>query len=218
MISKRIKYIASLVTFSDKVLDIGTDHALLPIYLIKNGVTDTADGCDISSNVLINAKSNLIKYNLDKKINLFCSDGTKQVNTSKYNTFIITGMGFYTVKDILDNSRLDNINRLIIQSNNNHEDLRRYLNLIGYKIIKDHYIMDKNKPYLIVDAIKGNQKLSDQEYICGLLSKDNKWYYEYILNKYKKILDGIPNDENNDIKQKIGYYNNYMDAIKRIED
>ena len=40
MISKRIKFISSLINKDDSVLDIGTDHALLPIYLIKNGVME----------------------------------------------------------------------------------------------------------------------------------------------------------------------------------
>ena len=52
MTSKRIKFIASLVDTKDKVLDVGTDHALLPIYLIKNNITEVADGSDISKIVL----------------------------------------------------------------------------------------------------------------------------------------------------------------------
>ena len=64
MISKRINLIASFLSKNDKVLDVGTDHALLPIYLIKNNLVSRADGSDISDKVLLHARSNVEKYNL----------------------------------------------------------------------------------------------------------------------------------------------------------
>ena len=106
MISKRIKYISSFIDKDDKVLDIGTDHALLPIYLYENNITNLVDGSDISDKVLENAKQNISNHKLDNKICLYLSDGTKNIDVAKYNTFVITGMGFYTIKNILDNSNL----------------------------------------------------------------------------------------------------------------
>ena len=35
-ISKRLKSLAGLITLDDKVADIGCDHALLDIYMVKN--------------------------------------------------------------------------------------------------------------------------------------------------------------------------------------
>ena len=175
MISKRIKFISSLINKDDNILDIGTDHALLPIYIIKNNITKIADGSDVSDAVLMNAKNNLSKYGLDKKIDLFVSDGIKDIDVSKYNTFVIAGMGFFTIKSILSNNKkFNNIKKMIIQSNNNHEDLRKFINSIGYKIISDYYIKDKEKPYLILVCEKGKQKLSDIEYVCGLYNKNNR--------------------------------------------
>ena len=217
MISKRIKFISSLINKDDSVLDIGTDHALLPIYLIKNNITKIADGSDVSDVVLLNAKNNIVKYGLNDKINLYCSDGINSVDISKYNTFVIAGMGFYTIKDILSNNKIKNINKLIIQSNNNHEDLRRFINGIGYKIITDFYIKDKGKPYLIILCEKGKQKLSDTEYVCGLYNKDNIWYYKYMKNKYEQILKSIPNEENDSIRKSIEYFNIYL-SKEKIED
>jgi len=210
MTSKRIKFIASLIDASDKVLDVGTDHALLPIYLVKNNITNVADGSDISNVVLENAKNNLIKYKMDSIINLFCSDGIKSVDITKYNTLVITGMGFHTIKDILDNGNLDGINKMIIQSNNNHEEFRKYINSINYKIISDYYIFDKGKWYLVSLISKGKQMLSDIEYVCGLYNINNKEYYMYIIKKYKNILKNVPPMEQDKIKIQIEYFNKYL--------
>ena len=214
MISKRIKFIASLIDASDKVLDVGTDHALLPIYLVKNNITKVADGSDISSVVLENAKNNLIKYKMDSIINLFCSDGIKSVDINKYNTLVITGMGFHTIKDILDNGNLDGINKMIIQSNNNHEEFRKYINSINYKIISDYYIFDKGKWYLVSLISKGKQMLSGIEYVCGLYNINNKEYYKYIIKKYKNILKNVPPMEQDKIKIQIEYFNKYLSKEK----
>ena len=214
MISKRIKFIASLIDASDKVLDVGTDHALLPIYLVKNNITKVADGSDISSVVLENAKNNLIKYKMDSIINLFCSDGIKSVDINKYNTLVITGMGFHTIKDILDNGNLDGIKKMIIQSNNNHEEFRKYINSINYKIISDYYIFDKGKWYLVSLISKGKQMLSGIEYVCGLYNINNKEYYKYIIKKYKNILKNVPPMEQDKIKIQIEYFNKYLSKEK----
>lgn len=45
---KRIETLASLVDKDAYVLDIGTDHAYLPIYLYKNNITKSIVGSDIS--------------------------------------------------------------------------------------------------------------------------------------------------------------------------
>lgn len=217
MVSKRIKFIASLINKDDKVLDIGTDHALLPIYLVKNNITDVADGSDISDTVLDNARRNIHKYNFEQRINLYCSDGIKNVDISKYNTFIIAGMGYFTIKGILESANLNNIDKMIIQANNNHEDLRKFINSIGYKIVQDRYIFDKNKSYLILMVEKGKQKLSEKEYVCGIYDENNIWYYKHITDKYKKLIKTIPDNDKREINRVINYFNEYL-SIEKTED
>ena len=206
MVSKRIKFIASLINKDDKVLDIGTDHALLPIYLVKNNITDVADGSDISDTVLDNARKNICKYNFEQRINLYCSDGIKNVDISKYNTFIIAGMGYFTIKGILESANLNNIDKMIIQANNNHEELRRFMNDIGYYLDKEQYVYDKGKWYIIMLFYKSNKKNNVREMKYGYI--DNKYAY-YLLNNYKKIIKRIP--KNNDD------YKKYKKMIKEIE-
>ena len=62
---KRIETLASLVDKDAYVLDIGTDHAYLPIYLNKNDITKSLVGSDISKNALEYANTNLVKYGLE---------------------------------------------------------------------------------------------------------------------------------------------------------
>ncbi len=211
MVSNRIKTIASLVDAKDSILDIGTDHALLPIFLIKNNIVSIADGSDISNKVLSNAKENVFKYNLEDKINLYLSDGVKQIDISKYNTLIITGMGFSTIKNIIDNADLKHIDKLIIQSNNNLDELRKYLNEISFSIVDETCLKDKDINYDIIVSHKGKQSLSEQEYMCGIYKSDNKWYYQENLENILSIIEKVTDKPKKDnLKKILSYYKEYI--------
>lgn len=212
MFSNRIQLIASFIDENDKVLDVGTDHALLPIYLIKKRITSIADGSDISENVLNSAKKNILKFGYENKVNLFLSDGLKNIDIKKYNTLVIAGMGYITIEGILNPEKLGTIDKLIIQSNNHVEDLRRYLNHIGYKIIKEEHLKDKGISYSIVIACKGSQKLSEEEYLCGIYNSSSKWFYKENAENINKIFKQISNDTQKAsvLNRKLDIYNDYL--------
>ncbi len=48
MLSKRLQQVADTVIKTDIVADIGTDHAYIPIYLVKKGIVKKAVAADIS--------------------------------------------------------------------------------------------------------------------------------------------------------------------------
>ena len=99
MLKKRLTTIANLVTKNAKVLDVGTDHAYLPIYLIQNDITKNVIASDISENALDGAKKNITKANV-KGIKLICTDGINGI-TDRFDTLIISGMGTSTIISIL---------------------------------------------------------------------------------------------------------------------
>ena len=213
MVSKRIKLIASLLDKDDKVLDVGTDHALLPIYLVKNKLVAKVDASDISSVVLSNAKKNVTKFKYENDINLYLSDGLKSIDIKKYNTLVIAGMGFHTIEDILKSNSLENINKLIIQTNNNYEDFRKFISTINFHIKKEVTIIDKKIAYIIFVLKQGRKDISDEELVCGIYSKDNREYYKNELKKLKSILEKLPKSneiEINKISKQIDVYESYL--------
>ena len=145
----RIETIASLVDNDALVVDIGTDHAYLPIYLYENDITKNIVASDISSNALLFAKNNLEKHNLRGKIKLVVSDGFKNLDEC-FDIAIISGVGTETIKKILDNEVLPN--KLILSSHKNVSDLREYMFKIGYKIEKE--IKENTNTKLIVESVK----------------------------------------------------------------
>lgn len=199
----RIKALASLVDKDSGLVDIGTDHALLPIYLYENKITKKVTGSDISSNALEFAKNNLKKHNLSDKIKLIVSDGFTNLN-DEYDTAVISGMGTDTIKKILDRENLPK--KLIISSHKNVDKLRLFMNKKGYKIIKEITLKDNDIYYDMIKYEKGIETLSNYDILVG---KSNDTEYKlYILDKYKRIYKKSKNDK----------YLEYINIIERKQD
>ena len=199
----RIKTIASLVDKDSKLVDIGTDHGYLPIYLYENEITKKVTGSDISSNALEFAKNNLKKHNLSDKIKLIVSDGFTNLN-DEYDTAVISGMGTDTIKKILN---IDNIpNKLIISSHKNVDELRLFMNEKGYKIIKEIVLQENDIFYDIIKYEKGNEILNKYELLVG--KSNNLEYEKHLLEKYKIIYN----------KSKNKKYLDYINIIERKLD
>lgn len=199
----RIEAIASLVDNDALVVDIGTDHAYLPIYLYENDITKNIVASDISSNALLFAKNNLEKHNLRGKIKLVVSDGFKNLDEC-FDIAIISGVGTENIKKILDNEVLPN--KLILSSHKNVSDLREYMFKIGYKIEKEIIVYENNIYYNIIKYVKEKDNLSKYDLLVGLSNDIN--YKKHLLNKYKEIYE-----KSHDKK-----YLEYINIIKRKQD
>lgn len=200
---KRIETLASLVDKDAYVLDIGTDHAYLPIYLYKNNITKSIVGSDISKNALEYAKTNLVKYGLENKIKLIISDGFKNINET-FDIAIISGVGTETIKKILDYKKLPN--KLIISSHKNVLKLRKYMQSIGYKIIDEKIVYENEKYYDLIKYEKGYDNLDEYSLLVGL--SNNIEYINYLKEKYKKLYN-----KSHDKK-----YLEYLSIIERKQD
>lgn len=186
MKQKRLQAIADLVD-TKSIIDVGCDHALLCIYLTKKKIK--CRGTDISDKVIKKAYENLVKYNMADKIELIVTNGIDGIDIMNTDTIVIAGMGTRTILDILKNYRLDN--QLIISSNNNLEELRRNVVKKGYYIFDEQVIYEKKHYYVIIKFKKGRKKYSKYDYIFGPISKHDREYMNYTLNKYTNILNKL---------------------------
>lgn len=195
----RIEVIASLVTKDVSVIDIGTDHGYVPIYLYQNNITHKITASDISTKVINNTLNNLKKYHLEDKIELVVSDGFKNID-KKYDEAIITGMGTNSIIDILTSS--NNIpDSLIIGSQKNTYELRIFMQEFGYKIVKEVVIKEKGIYYVIIKYNKGIDNLNELELLLG--KSNNQEYFDYLKNKYIDIYNKSHNKKYLDIIEKI---------------
>lgn len=210
---KRLLDIIGLIDKNKKVIDIGTDHGLVPLYLAKNGISKEILATDISEKSLDKLRSALTPE-LENKISTKVTDGFKGIVEDENQVAVIAGMGANTIIDIIDQS-LDfahNLDYMILASNINTEKLRVYLIDNGFEIINDFLTYDNGKYYDIIKAKFGNgENLSIGEIYYG---KDN------IVNKSEILKEKLDIDykKNTAFKKAILEKSKDRKSLDRIEE
>lgn len=219
-LSNRLQEISNYIKKEDNVIDIGCDHALLDIYLAKK-YDKTFIASDLREGAINNAEKNIKKYKMEKKVILRKNNGLDSITEKdNLNTVIISGMGSYTIINILKKkNKLSNINKIIIQSNNNSDKVRKYLTNNGYYIEEEKIVYDKNIFYIIIVFKKGIKKHSKMDIIIGKFKIDDisKKYIDMELKKNILLLKIIPITDfitKINIKRKIYYLNIKKNSIK----
>lgn len=205
-INNRLKTIGDLVPLSSYPLDIGCDHALLSIYLVKEKGFSKTVASDNKSGPLKKAKENVNFYKVSDKVKLVNAEGLNSY-TEGINTITISGMGGLNINKILDDNRkyLKNIDTLILSPNNYSLSVKRKLLKLGYHIENETLVKEKNIIYEILVFKKGRKYYSYKKLFLGpilMTKKDNitKEYYQNLLNTKKSLLKALPKSFRNKIR------------------
>lgn len=191
-LSKRLLSLAGYVEADDYVADVGCDHAYLSIYLVKNKLVRGAEVSDVNLNALNNGINNIKKHHLEGKIKAKLSDGIKSIGFN-VNALILSGMGSSTIIKILDNSKLSQINKLIIQSNNDYYLLRKWITNSGFYISAENVVWENDIYYVNIVFLRGKRNYTLKELKYGpLLILSNRDYYKHLYLKEIDILRKIP--------------------------
>lgn len=207
MISKRLQAIASMIDKTKVVFDVGSDHALLPCFLLENNIALKVYAGDISEGPLNSARKNINKHHLEGKVIPVLSDGLLNANDD-VDTVIISGMGYYSIENILNKADLKKYKSIIIQSNSDIELLRTYLANNHLCIVDEKIVYDKFYYQIIkINPSKiGNYNSLQIKYGPILLKNRDPLFIDYLktrLNKHKEIYEISKNDELLDIIKEI---------------
>ncbi len=218
--NKRLLTAADLLGQTNSVADIGTDHAFLPIHLIKEGIAQKVIACDIAEGPLSVAKSNIEKYRLSNKIELRLANGLLGLEPMEVEGITILGMGGETIADILtDAPWVKNPQiTLILQPMSCDDRLRDYLYKEGFEIITEVGVESQGRFYTVMKvAYSGNlPKVSvEYKYIGKMLENPNDAAITFVnnrLNSLKKCMGDIET-----VERKQNLYNELKLAVDRIE-
>lgn len=212
-ITKRLEYIANLVDEGKSVIDIGTDHGLVPLYLAKNEVSKDILATDISKKSLQKLEDKLDE-NLKKIIKTKVCDGLNNVEIKENQIAIIAGMGSVTIIEILNKNieKVRKIDYVICEGNIGNEKLRKFLNENYFYIDKDFLIKDGRKHYDIIRFKNGkDRKLTLGEIYFG------KFIYQDFNPLLKKRLEQIYR-KNLKFKESIEKFSENKEGLELIEE
>ena len=219
MISKRLELVASFVPQGTILLDVGSDHAYLPIELVERGQIESAIAGEVVEGPYQSAVKNVEAHGLKEKIQVRLANGLAAFEEGdQVSVITIAGMGGRLIARILEEGldKLANVERLVLQPNNREDDLRIWLQENGFQIVAESILEEAGKFYEILVVEVGQMKLSASDVRFGpFLSKEvspvfvQKWQKE--AAKLELALHQIP-EKNMEERQVL------VDKIQAIKE
>lgn len=151
---KRLLCIAGYVPQSSIAADIGTDHALLPVYLVQQKICSKIIATDLQEGPLTAARATVALFNLWKQVEIRQGDGLEIIRPGEVSAVIIAGVGGLKISEILDRSGdvLRQTRRLVLQPQAGAPQVRRWLLDNGWDMADEDLVLEDERYYEIIVA------------------------------------------------------------------
>ena len=193
MINKRLLAVANLINDNPiSVIDVGSDHAYLSIYLIQNNLCKKVTNVEVNEQPLLNGLVNVRKYGLENHINFKLNNGLLNLDLNEKTDYVtISGMGASSIIEIISNNTYQKPRYYIVQPNNDVSKLRNYLKENNYFILDEVIIKDNDIYYEVLKFYQSNKTNieDDIDIFIGPINKikRNNETIEYFRNRHKHI-------------------------------
>ncbi|HEY4579054.1 MAG TPA: tRNA (adenine(22)-N(1))-methyltransferase TrmK [Savagea sp.] len=198
-LSKRLQVVASYIPKGARLVDVGSDHAYVPIYALQQNLASFAIAGEVVKGPFESAQQNIEKYNLSKKIEARLGSGLSVIQQEdEMDTLTIAGMGGQLIAQLLTEGveQLHTMKRLILQPNVDSHLVRQWLMAHSFLIIDEQIIKEDDKIYEIIVAERGQASYSEVEqwmgpYLVRACSPVfiERWTYE--LEGRRRIVAGL---------------------------
>jgi len=191
-LSGRLAAVAKQIPGNTVVADIGTDHALLPVYLIQTGQVKKVVAGEVTRGPYQTAKETVHSFKLEQQIDVRIGSGFAVLNPGEVDAVVIAGMGGRTIISILESGIevLQTIQRLIIQPMRDITAVRRWLVQNGWRFVDEEMVYEEGHYYVIIAAEKGKESIADEfilEIGPRLLDKQDDILIDYLKMRAANI-------------------------------
>ncbi|MCC8099533.1 MAG: class I SAM-dependent methyltransferase [Clostridiales bacterium] len=182
-LTPRLQVVADLVPEGANLVDVGTDHAHLPVWLLLNGRIAAAIASDIRPGPLERARGTVEAYRLQERVSLRLCPGLEGVSPHEADTVTICGMGGDMMIGILEAAPWTKEGvTLILQPQSGQPRLRRWLTAHGYAIQLECLAKEAHRWYPVL-LVRGGScaALSPSEALAG---PERAWRQEPLRLEY----------------------------------
>ena len=221
MINNRLLAIANLINDNPiSVIDVGSDHAYLSIYLIQNQICQKVINVEVNQQPLLNGLNNVKKANLESYIDFKLNNGLLNLDLNQKTDYVtISGMGASSIIDIISNNTHQKPSYYVVQANNDVNKLRQFLKENNYEIDNELVVEDNGIYYEVLKFHQSDKTniLNDVDIFIGPINKNsrNDNLFNYLLNKKNHIskmnLDKIKDVLKNEYKVLLEFLSQYSE-------
>lgn len=148
-LTPRLRMVAELVPPGSRLADIGTDHAYLPVALLREGRIPSAIAADLRPGPLARARETVARAELEDRVAFRLCDGLTGVSPEEVDAVAIAGMGGETIAAILAAAPWTREREvpLILQPMSSMPDLRGWLGAHGFAIEREELCREGDTLY-----------------------------------------------------------------------
>lgn len=174
-LSKRLQRIADYITPNNRIADIGSDHALLPVYLLQSGRCPSAIAGELNDGPYQAARRQASDANVTDRLQVRQGNGLSVLNAGEADTVTIAGMGGSLIREILEAGhaagKLEGVKELVLQPNVGEDAVRLWLREKGWYLAAESILEEDGKIYEVLhakltpEAESLNEKLYDGSFL-----------------------------------------------------
>ena len=153
-ISKRLRAIADNIPNLSRVVDVGTDHALLSIYLVNEGIATRVIASDVADGPIEAARVNVRRFGLDAVIEVRRGNGLATVSPGEVDTIVLAGMGGGLAARILRDGHtvVARARQVIVQPMNDADATRHCFYDMGLHLVSEQVVREEDRLYDVLFA------------------------------------------------------------------
>ncbi len=218
--SDRLSCVAGLIPPEGAVIDVGTDHGFLPVYLVENCPGRRVGASDINPGPLAHARESAERYGVEERIEFYLSDGLASCGAG-WDAVVMAGMGGETMADILAAAPfpLEGV-KLVLQPQSKLREVERYLEGIGFGLSAARLALDAGRMYVSFLASFGERSRSLAE---ALFEGRDPRLFEYLAAeaaRLRRAIDGMERAHGTpegllEAREELSRINTMMEEIKR---
>lgn len=191
-LSARLHAVARRVPTGAVVADIGTDHAYLPVFLVRTGLATRVIAGEAGRGPFKSARETVRSYGLDGQIEVRLGDGLQVLRPGEADTVVLAGMGGRTICAILSagHAVLAGVERLLLQPMRDVPLVRRWLLENGWRLFDEEMVYEGGHYYVVIESRPGRERIGDPillELGPRLLEKRDAVYHSYLQKKRNEL-------------------------------
>lgn len=189
-LSKRLDAVASLINIEHTLVDVGTDHGYIPIYMIEKGCQHGI-AMDVNEGPLSRARDHIRAYHMEGFIETRLSNGFQNLLPGEAQTAVMAGMGGALIIKILTDypAVTAAINEFVLQPQSEIRKVRKFLQDNHFVISEEEMVYEEGKFYPVLQVYHGEEeRFSEMELRYGrrLLDKRHKVLEQFIKQEIKQ--------------------------------
>ncbi len=189
----RLKAISDKIPLCSTLVDVGTDHAYIPIYAVAHRICGFAVASDLRKGPVETALRNVLSHGMGDKIAVRLGYGLANIEIQECRIIVIAGMGGMQISEILEESleKAKSAELIILQPMSDIESSRKWLFDNGFGTLEETLAKEDDKIYNIICCRWNGRSYKYDDFSCYigdmLIKSGHPLLLQYLEKKLKHV-------------------------------